>query len=418
MTEFDFQVLLSEGLEPSPAGARLRWQRARLLESIKQEHQGRTRWQGSTRGLPAKLAFGLTLGLAIGGVYFATSPESALPHELTASLDATPLAEGGWIETGARSEKIEFSEGSQVKLLEGSKARIGRLGPEHAELMLESGRLDAHIIKHTGIHWTIAAGPYRVHVVGTQFSVEWDFTRERFRVAVEEGEVRVSGGNDLPAAGTSLRAGQSLLRSGRSERPTALPEPGEVPPIRPFAARPDPAPPQVTGTLRARSRESGSPAVPHWRELARRGRYTEALASARKLGLSKLSASLGADDMLLLANSARYAGDTRTARATFLELRQRHAGQPAARLAAFSLGRLASDADHDPGQAARWFRTFLSESPRGDLAAGARARLMNNLLKLGDEAGAQAVARDYLRYHPDGPQSDTARSLVNAAQSR
>jgi hypothetical protein len=134
--------------------------------------------------------------------------------------------------------------------------------------------------------------------------------------------------------------------------------------------------------------------------------------------MSQLLVQLPADDLLLLANTARYAGDIVSARAAFIKLRERHAGHSASLLAAFSLGRLASDSANDAAEAARWFRVFLAESPRGDLAAGARARLMNTLLKVGDQAGAAAVARDYLTYHPTGPHSTTARSLVKSPKSR
>ena len=119
-----------------------------------------------------------------------------------------------------------------------------------------------------------------------------------------------------------------------------------------------------------------------------------------------------------MANTARYAGDTKAARTAFVRLRERYPGDRTASLAAFSLGKLAIDTEGNPAEAARWFRTFLQESPRGDLAAGARARLINALLEMGDRKGAEAVARDYLAFHPDGPQRDTARALLGTTKSR
>jgi hypothetical protein len=255
------------------------------------------------------------------------------------------------------------------------------------------------------VRWTIAAGPYRVQVVGTSFDVTWDFAHERFSVEVSEGKVLVFGG-DLPVSGVALTPGQSLLRAAQREGngstqgvPSPLPRKASTP--------------EAVGTKRPEV------AMPEsWRKLAREGNYNKALANARGIGLHRLIGSLGADDLLLLANTARYAGDVGTAKSAYIKLRQRHPGHSAAHLAAFSLGRLGSDVEGDPNSAARWFRTFLQESPRGDLAAGARARLMSTLLKLNDRRGAQAVAKDYLKYHPNGQHSATARSLVGTSQNQ
>jgi hypothetical protein len=73
---------------------------------------------------------------------------------------------------------------------------------------------------------------------------------------------------------------------------------------------------------------------------------------------------------------------------------------------------LAADGEREPREAIRWLRTLLHESPTGDLAASARARLMDLLTKQGDRAGAAQIARDYLEYHPDGPHADLARTLL------
>jgi predicted Zn-dependent protease len=122
---------------------------------------------------------------------------------------------------------------------------------------------------------------------------------------------------------------------------------------------------------------------------------------------------IGENDLLGPANSARYAGSPARARQALLKLRDRFPGRPAADLAALYLARIAEQSEHRPQEAVRWLRTFLSESPTGDLAQSARASLLSILSAQGDTAGARAVAEDYLRYHPEGPLAEQARSLVS-----
>ena len=407
--EFELPQLLREGALPMPHGKRMALQRVRLLASIGPELARVRARRRLARGLCAGLvaacvaAYGLTLGVHYAG-------ES--PSRVQVALDQSALYEGGWVESEAHERTLEFSEGSQVGVAPHSKARIGRLGPKQVDMSLESGALHARITKGTGLRWSIAAGPYRVSVVGTRFEVHWDFALERFRVAVSEGEVRVSG-TSLPADGIRLTRGQSFTRA----KPAVSEEVPPAPVSRaPRTQSQEPADRALGKATQAAAVPRGPelPKPESWQSLARSGNYAAALANAREAGMADLRAALSADDMLLLANTARYAGDLKTARSTFLKLRQRYPGHSAARLAAFSLGRLASDSQIDNADAVYWFRIFLQESPRGDLAAGARARLMSALLRQGDQMGARAIARDYLTNHPGGPHVETARSLASA----
>jgi hypothetical protein len=146
--------------------------------------------------------------------------------------------------------------------------------------------------------------------------------------------------------------------------------------------------------------------------LAAKGKYKEALALAEKQGFERLTLELPENDLLVLANAARYSGDAARARQALLKLRQRFPGRPAADLAALYLAKIAEDMTREPQEAVRWLRTFLQSSPGGDLAAGARASLMSLLLRSGDKGAARAVAEDYLRYHATGPHANEARALV------
>jgi tetratricopeptide (TPR) repeat protein len=268
---------------------------------------------------------------------------------------------------------------------------------------LDRGRFVASIVHHPHMTWGIEAGPYQVEVIGTTFSVDWRGDATGLRVEVTEGVVRVSGG-ELGGSGVALRAGQKLERGGR-------PAPAEAKEAAPEkvngAADPSPMTEERAPSAPATARE------PSLAALASAGKYREALELAEKRGFERVIGELGENDLLLLANSARYSGATARAKQALLKLRERFPGRPAADLAALYLARIAEQAEHRPGEAVRWLRTFLSESPTGDLAQSARASLLSILSAQGDTAGARAVAEDYLRYHPEGPLAEQARSLVS-----
>ncbi|HEX6278006.1 MAG TPA: FecR family protein, partial [Polyangiaceae bacterium] len=351
------------------------------------------------------LAFALAaaFAVAIGGGLFAYR-QTAEPEVLRASWNGRDVRENAELSVPAATTKpLEFSDGSRVVFEESSHAKLSRLGPTRAALRLERGRFVASIVHHPKMTWGVEAGPYRVEVVGTRFSVDWRGERSSFEVEVTEGVVRVTGG-DLGPDGTTLRAGQKLERKSA---PVAVEE--KVAPPEPKLE--EPSSPAVSGE-RAAEPAQGS-RDPSLASLASAGRYREALELAEKRGFEKVIGELAENDLLLLANSARYAGSPARAKQALVKLRGRFPGRPAADLAALYLARIAEQAEKRPQEAVRWLRTFLSESPTGDLAQSARGSLLSILSAQGDTSGARAVATDYLRYHPEGPLSEQARSLVS-----
>jgi hypothetical protein len=322
--------------------------------------------------------------------------------------------------TAAHPQSLDFSDGSQLLLEPDTRASLVHLSNGLAELTLEDGHILASIRKHTGINWSIAVGPYRIRVVGTRFTVDWDRERRQLRVAVREGRVRVSGG-DLPSDGLVLDAGTMLERGFAPERAEpAAPIEG----VTPVEVSEAPAMGSTSPSVRDPTKSLNEPGAtastsivsgPTWNELAKRGNYKEAVSLAEKLGFDTLVNGLNEDNLLLLANAARYSGDAARAHLAQLKLRERFAGHRGAVLAAFYLARSALDVEHRPEAAAHWFETFLSESPRGDLAALARANLMSLWLNMGQRDKARQVARDYLSYHPEGAQAAQARSLLQSS---
>lgn len=382
-----FGEALGEALGSGPPRAAIAAQRANLVAMM--EARGRRPF---ARFLAPALGLAAVAALAL----FVLGRAPARDAELSASFAGKPVVPHTLLDAAEdRSRTLEFSDGSSVVLAPKARAVLGRITRERAGLSLEGGQLYASIQHREGLHWSVDAGPYRVNVVGTRFSVAWK--DGNFRVDVAEGRVRVTGG-DLPPEGVAVDAGSGLERHVK-QAPSA-------PPAVDWNALPLEKPAADT-----EGRELPSTSAPSWSALANKGKYRDALAQAEKLGFERLTRELSDNDLLLLANAARFSGDGKRAKQALLKLRERFPGRAAAELAALYLARLSEDVEKNPAQAVVWLRAFLQEAPTGDLAEGARANLLSILLRRGDAAGARAVARDYLRYHPEGPHAAQARSI-------
>jgi len=425
---------LARNLGKGPSAATQMKQRARLIQSV-ELGLGKPQRDWKPRALGTAVAFAVAaIVLVVIGIRWSHTQRAIHVTWNGASLNGPSVVEAAT----NRPQSLEFTEGSQVLLEPDTRVSLARLSDHDANLTLDNGHLLASIRKHTGITWTFVAGPYRIRVVGTRFSVDWDCDRHQFRVAVREGRIKVSGG-DLPNEGLVLDAGTTFERGIATDRaeasaPTEVVTPAElgaeldpakfsvptkakvVAPLEPSAALPAPPRTPSQDLIGSAHLSDGGVAGSTWSALAKQGKYKESLSLAEMLGFDRLINEVGENDLLLLANAARYSGDTPRARQAQLKLRQRFAGHRSAALAAFYLARSALDIEHQPDMAIHWFETFLTESPHGDLAALARAHLMSLWLNIGQRERARHVALDYLRYHPDGAQGAQARSLVQSVQ--
>jgi hypothetical protein len=411
--EREFGRALDEALGDGPPDVALRVQRANVLEAMHRVDRPlqRVRWE---------LAAGLlAVALAVSTLFVWQNRNEAASASVRGGGE---LIASSMVTSGEHAETIDFSDGSRVLLEPRAAARVVRLDRQYTELALKSGKLEANVQHREGASWTIVAGPYEVHVVGTKFTVDWQQASNTFRVAVTEGRVRVTGG-ELGERVVYLEPGQQWER--RDAAPAA---PASPPPVAENAA-PEPAleavPPPVgsprTGAPRSSRAVASAPPSerpPTIAELTKSGKYRDALELAEQHGFERVILELSEGELLGLGNAARYTGQRGRARQAMLAVRDRFSGRPAAGLAALYLARIAEQLDHNPKEAARWLRVFLAGSPTGSLAADARASLLSILLASGDTAGATAVARDYLRFHPNGPVADRARVLVTRADSK
>jgi transmembrane sensor len=310
-----------------------------------------------------------------------------------------------WVTARDAEQSLRFSDGSSVVAAPRTTTRVMRVTPEGAQLTLERGHVDAHVVHREGSRWQVAAGPFMVRVTGTRFRVSWDPQTEKLVVKVTEGRVEVSG-DEQPVR--ALTAG-SVLELTATSRPA---------PTRVTSAAPSPTPAEVVSVEAPSGVEPIAPRrlappepKPDFRELSKAGRYREALAAVEQLGFAGQCAGLSARDLLTLASTARLAGRGDRAQEAYLAARQRFPGSSESSISAFSLGRLASDGGR-ASDAVTWFQRYLAEEPNGPLAREAAGRLVELWRQLGNTSASRGAAESYLKRFPSGPHAALARSVL------
>jgi transmembrane sensor len=394
--------------------------------------EGRERLlRASARGLrPRRVtAAGAASALALAAailLFFFTRPD---PLRFSVGSEPLPGSVGAWIAAPEKAAlPLHFSDGTELRLEPDARARVVEVEALGARVVLEKGQLAAAVIHREKSRWTVNVGPFEVLVTGTRFNVSWAPESETFRLELQEGSVVVSG--PLLDDRRTVTSGQTLsvhCKEGRLELSTkaslSTPPSGAVDGSS-AAARAEPVPSAFapSQSARAQAAASGAPVAPlasaaeaprpSFRELAKSGKYEEALRAAEEEGFTDLCERASAGDLLALADAARFAGKPARAAEALNALRRRFSGSGQAATAAFHLGRMAFDSRGAHAEAARWFSTYLAEQPGGALAREAEGRLMECREKMGDTAGAREAARRYLDAYPGGPHAEKARSLL------
>jgi len=376
------------------AGDDVRRGRAVFLEEVGRRNapsgprglaRGRRRW------LPIFVSASVAVGVAAFWVFV---------RPVTFQIgEARPGQLGSVIEaTDGRTVPVSFSEGSTLLLHDGGRIRVLSLKRGDTRVLVEDGVVDASIAHRAGAptRWQFEVGAYHVTVNGTRFRMAFRAGGRSLRVSTEEGSVAVSGGC-LEAAKT-VSAGESLEASCP---PRELPAPDDVP----EAEAPLPPTRDLAPTVKAMRTE-------RWRELLAAGRLLEGLRAAERANFDQVCRTATAKELLALADAGRFFGPSKRAVAALVAMRARFPGSAAAGTAAFTLGRIVFEKEHDYPQAASWFETYLREQPSGPLMGDAFGRLMEARLRAGDATGARTSAEQYLRRFPTGPYSGEARGIL------
>jgi transmembrane sensor len=314
---------------------------------------------------------------------------------------------GAWLSpTGREAMPIRFSDGTLVLVAPQTRARVVRTMTRGADIALEQGSLSLAVVHHEAGEWHVGAGPFTVLVTGTKFDVGWNAAERTFTLALHEGSVLVSGPT-LSGAGRRMKPGEAL-RIAIDERAVALPAPGVVG----GGASPNGAPSASDDSAKLPGKNPVPGARGSWKELAQRQDYTGALAAAEAEGFESTCKAASAPDLVLLGNSARFAGSAARAEQAFRLVRSRFVGSHEAATAAFFLGRIAYDQRGSRREAVQWFQSYLREAPSGALTREALGRLLEAERALGDVEAARAYARQYLEKYPSGPHASLAHDLL------
>jgi ferric-dicitrate binding protein FerR (iron transport regulator) len=161
----------------------------------------------------------------------------------------------------APSARLVFDDGSDVGLDPGSRGRVASTTPSGAKVVLEHGRARVHVVHRDRTSWLVDAGPFAVHVTGTEFVVAWAADAETLDVWMHAGSVVVSG----PVLGDAqpLSGGQHLrarLRDATVQLDNA-PEP-PASPVRSTAIQPSAPTPPPDPILDRAPVEAGGPRPP------------------------------------------------------------------------------------------------------------------------------------------------------------
>lgn len=354
----------------------------------------------------------LAVALALGALVFvvAWGTRGPVERDLSFTVAGSPGTAETWVsvDDGA-SSSMSFSDGTQMWLSAGTRARVGALGPHGAEVHIERGGAHVAVVHREATAWRFEAGPYDVFVTGTEFSVSWDPAQERFQIEMVEGSVEVAGpridGRRVLLAGQSLDLRATAPKTASAPRvepasPSVGADESPVPEVAPEKAPHAMASPVVPGAPQPEPVAADEPETNDWRALASAGKYPEAYAAAAP-AFDSILQSASVADLMVLADVARYAGQGARSRQAYRTVRSRFPGTSQAARAAFALGR--------SGGGAKWFSLYLQEAPEGPLAREALGRLLESQR---GQASARATARRYLARYPDGPHAPLARSIV------
>lgn len=334
-------------------------------------------------------AFGVATVLFVAIAFVAlrrpTEPSGAL--RLRGGVDISAMAAPSPL-----PRSFVFSDGSRVGLGAEGRLEVAENDGKAVVAILGAGSAQFDVRPGGPRRWTIECGLATVEVVGTTFTI--DREPGRLHVAVKRGVVLVRG-ERVSERIQRLTPGQSIDVFG----------PVSEGPPRDTASGPvtSNAPPPVGDELPASAPRST------WRDLAHGGDYARAYRVLGSDGLQNVVKSGVVADLLTVADVARLSGHPTEAVVPLRRVVFEHPRDPAAPVAAFTLGRVELDALGDPANAADAFaRAIALGIPQG-LAEDAYVRLVEARSRAGDAVGARETAAQYLQRFPAGSQAATVR---------
>lgn len=128
-------------------------------------------------------------------------------------------------------------------------------------------------------------------------------------------------------------------------------------------------------------------------------------------------APLDVAPLAIQARAARAAGDPRRALGLYRTLAQK--GGAAGESAKYEIGQLLRDGMHQPREAISAWRLYRAQHPRGLLRVEADISVIETLVAIGDKVGAVAEATDFMRRYPDSERrAEVARMAGDLLRER
>ena len=364
-----------------------------------------------------RFAIGVTIAttLVLGGlVGFRHRGEAPAVPVLSYRVDNQEPPSSGYILVPQTAESLlAFSDGSKVRMAPRARGRVVEVNSRGARFALDDGKVSVDVVQRPRAQWIFEAGPFRVNVHGTSFTVVWNPLEAIFEVRLISGAISVVS----PVAGPEIQmhAGQSLKVSLRDReidrwgrrarararpRPTALSHPHRFEPPRTVPAGP-------AETTRWSHRG--------WLAALSENKAADIVADADRRGLTAVLERADSEDLWALANAARYASRYPLARQALSAHRRRFPSSERSREAAFLLGRLHEGDAGGPAEALGWYDRYLAEADGGVGVSDALGRKMTLLERWNRHTEALTAARDYLRRFPRGTYANAARALVRSS---
>jgi hypothetical protein len=280
------------------------------------------------------------------------------------------------------------------------------------------------VTKRPDQNWTVVAGRYALHVIGTRFTVS--YSEGNLGVWVDEGRVAVS----VPQRGEPLllamvdhlqTEGEKLtleVHHDGDDHPSPSSDMTEdnVSGNDPSAALEPPHPEAQDTESRGQAGSSTNARVrgaagPTWRELYNGGHYAEALREAKRLGFAKLTQTLGASKLVELADTARLGGDSDAALEALGALEARFVSVATAHDSDFLVARLHTQRG-ETSSAIRRLTKYLERGDGSRYGPEALGRLVELHSQRGNKEQARSLARRYLERAPNGPYHRYAESVL------
>jgi hypothetical protein len=404
---------------PTPAQLASAFQslRARIdAEGAAQHPLGprRTRSRGSLRWSWVGTLASAAVLVALAVVRFGRPDAPTAQPSLSYRIEGGTVVDGGYLrESGRAGITLTFVEGTEFLLMPGTRSRLRAVDATGARIAIEQGTASFQVTPSRDHRWQVDVGPFLVTVKGTVFTVSWDAEAERFELKLRRGRVTVSG----PVTGgeIALAAGQRLLVDlPKGEATISEPKPEAV---REAPPNPPEQPRAAVDTTEARvpaRRSSPRESTRGWAQALAAGNLDRILAGAEGAGLSATLERASSEDLLALADAARYRRRMDLARQALLAARDRFPDSQRALDATFLLGSVEEASPQGSARAIEWYDEYLRRAPAGTYASAALGRKMTLTSKLQGLSGAQPVAEEYLRRFPSGTYAGAARAFLRA----